>query len=223
MRGRSSVGRAPQWHCGGRRFEPDRLHQYFYPQNVFHFLKAICFRFLPLLSLLVSCGDKDIEQEAREMLEKNNSIQSSKKDENVLKGLTRSVDGLQFKRQKEGNTQESIGFSETGKVSYLGDFKDGKPEGIWTTFFPDGKPRWKGRKKNGLNDGEFTLWYPDGRRKMEGFYKEGKKQGRSVSWHPNGEKWQEQWHQNGTPSGVWKTWNAEGVLIKEEIRSANLD
>ncbi len=25
--GRSSVGRAPQWHCGGRRFDPDRLHQ----------------------------------------------------------------------------------------------------------------------------------------------------------------------------------------------------
>ena len=25
--GRSSVGRAPQWHCGGRRFEPCRLHQ----------------------------------------------------------------------------------------------------------------------------------------------------------------------------------------------------
>ena len=27
VRGRSSVGRAPQWHCGGRQFEPDRLHQ----------------------------------------------------------------------------------------------------------------------------------------------------------------------------------------------------
>ena len=26
--GRSSVGRAPQWHCGGRRFDPDRLHQH---------------------------------------------------------------------------------------------------------------------------------------------------------------------------------------------------
>lgn len=24
--GCSSVGRAPQWHCGGRRFEPDHLH-----------------------------------------------------------------------------------------------------------------------------------------------------------------------------------------------------
>ena len=27
VRGRSSVGRAPQWHCGGRQFESDRLHQ----------------------------------------------------------------------------------------------------------------------------------------------------------------------------------------------------
>jgi hypothetical protein len=26
--GRSSVGRAPQWHCGGRRFDPCRLHHF---------------------------------------------------------------------------------------------------------------------------------------------------------------------------------------------------
>lgn len=27
LRGRSSVGRAPQWHCGGREFEPHRLQK----------------------------------------------------------------------------------------------------------------------------------------------------------------------------------------------------
>ena len=27
MRGRSSAGRAPDLHSGGRRFDPDRLHQ----------------------------------------------------------------------------------------------------------------------------------------------------------------------------------------------------
>ena len=27
--GRSSIGRAPQWHCGGRRFDSVRLHQVF--------------------------------------------------------------------------------------------------------------------------------------------------------------------------------------------------
>src|SRR5687767_12954591 len=26
-RGRSSAGRAPQWHCGGQGFDPPRLHQ----------------------------------------------------------------------------------------------------------------------------------------------------------------------------------------------------
>ena len=25
---RSSVGRAPQWHCGGRQFDPDRVHHF---------------------------------------------------------------------------------------------------------------------------------------------------------------------------------------------------
>ncbi|EDY81655.1 hypothetical protein VDG1235_1273 [Verrucomicrobiia bacterium DG1235] len=26
--GRSSVGRAPAWHAGGRRFDPGRLHHF---------------------------------------------------------------------------------------------------------------------------------------------------------------------------------------------------
>lgn len=28
MWGCSSAGRAPQWHCGGRQFEPDQLHHF---------------------------------------------------------------------------------------------------------------------------------------------------------------------------------------------------
>lgn len=35
MRARSSAGRAPAWHAGGRRFDPDRVHHSFhYPETI---------------------------------------------------------------------------------------------------------------------------------------------------------------------------------------------
>lgn len=36
QRGRSSVGRAPQWHCGGQGFNSPRLHQFFLEMCWFH-------------------------------------------------------------------------------------------------------------------------------------------------------------------------------------------
>ncbi len=43
LRGVSSVGRAPQWHCGGQRFEPATLQ---FPLN---FIRMINFLSLELL------------------------------------------------------------------------------------------------------------------------------------------------------------------------------
>src|SRR5436853_5171452 len=45
-RGRSSVGRAPEWHSGGQGFEPPRLHHLQFPLFVLLFL----FVFLSRLS-----------------------------------------------------------------------------------------------------------------------------------------------------------------------------
>ena len=65
-----------------------------------------------------------------------------------------SEDGLEFKKKIDGtNREESVGVNEIGEIVYKGGFKNGKPEGEWTTFFADGKPRWKGTKRDGLNHG----------------------------------------------------------------------
>ena len=42
LRGRSSIGRASAWHAEGRRFDSDRLHQIFKP-NQFTLLRFFCF------------------------------------------------------------------------------------------------------------------------------------------------------------------------------------
>ena len=140
-----------------------------------------------------------------------------KKNQSIMQSeLNRSADGLQFRKlDQKTMVEQSVGFSKQGQIEYEGEFKNGKPEGAWTTFFPDGRPRWKGLKKNGLNHGPYKMWYPDGRKKMEGTFFNGEKQGRSIAWHPNGVKLLEQWHEQGVPTGVWKRWDSTGSLTEE--------
>ena len=212
--GRSSVGRAPQWHCGGRRFEPDRLHQFL--ETVTNLVSKLRFRKFCLVSFLIlsSCSDPGLQEKAVEIFEQNGS--ASNQEMNSETGLTRSSDGLQFtKKENDTNQSETIGLTKEGKVSFEGKMKNGKQHGLWITFFPDGRPRWKGLKKEGLSHGPFTMWYPDGKKKMEGNYKDGKKHGVSTMWHLNGTKWKEQHHLQGEPIGKWKAWNDLGQVIEE--------
>ena len=128
--------------------------------------------------------------------------------------VTQSQDVLQFTKEKSTTgIRESVGISKEGQLTYKGDFKDGKPEGLWTTFFPSGRPRWQGVKKDGLNHGSFDMWYEDGSKRMSGTYERGKKHGKSTAWHPNGVKWLEQWHHR-SPLRLWNR-NDQGKLIDE--------
>ena len=162
---------------------------------------------------MFSCGEPNLKEQALQIYDSNET--PSSESEIKSKNLLRSADGLQFtKVNNQKNTAQTVGLTKTGNVSFEGKLKDGKPEGEWTTFFPDRRPRWKGQKKDGLNHGPFTMWYPEGLKKMEGIYENGKKHGLSTMWHLNGAKWREQHHYFGSPVGNWKTWNNQGEMIE---------
>ena len=220
FRGRSSVGRAPQWHCGGRRFEPDRLHHFACKvKNKFRYKFTITFHLISS-GFVASCGENELRNEAIELFENNNS-QTSGHDQNSS-AILRSTDGLQFIKENSLKKQaETVGLTKDGKLSFEGKLKDGKPHGDWITFFGDGRPRWKGTKKEGLSHGPFTMWYPNGKKKIEGIYEDGQKHGLSTIWHLNGAKWKEQSHNYGEPSGIWRTWNENGVLTESIDQNAS--
>ena len=162
---------------------------------------------------LQSCSEESLEDRAKKILDANESPQSQTTVEND--DLIRSADGRQFTEpSKDNSNDQSVGFTQAGVLAYKGELKDGKPEGPWTTFFPNGSVRWEGIKKDGLNHGPFTMWYENGKVKMSGNFKNGKKDGKSTIWFQSGKKWREQWHENGEPSGIWKTWNENGELVE---------
>lgn len=57
----------------------------------------------------------------------------------------------------------------------MGDYKDGKKEGIWQYWYDNGQKMEEGNYRNGLKIGIWVKWYQDGELMWEGEYKEGKR------------------------------------------------
>jgi len=187
-----------------------------------NFLGKHLFSILLVLGLF-SCGEKKMEDEVFEILEKSEENNDSVIQEKNLK-ISISNDGLEFKKKIDGtDSEESVGINDSGDIVYKGGFKNGKPEGEWTTFFADGKPRWKGTKRDGFNHGPFSMWYPSGRKKMDGSFSKGAKDGSENSWHLNGMKWHQRFFSQGTPVGLWKTWDDQGKLLSEVQHSGSVE
>ena len=87
-----------------------------------------------ILSLvLASCTESGLEEQALEIFENNGTDYYIKHNKN--QPITRSPDGLQLKSLSDKNTSETVGLTDSGKVSFQGKLKNGKPDGEWITFF----------------------------------------------------------------------------------------
>jgi len=68
-----------------------------------------------------------------------------------------------------------------------GNYKNGKRDGKWTTWYEDNLKLSEGNYKNGIRDGKWTTWYENGLKWTERNYKDGKEDGKSTEWFANGQ------------------------------------
>jgi len=73
-------------------------------------------------------------------------------------------------------------------------FKQGKPHGIWTWWYPSGQKRREAVYVDGTLDGTVTEWYPDGRISSREEYLQGRKKANDVAYYrPQVKRWQGWW------------------------------
>ena len=65
---------------------------------------------------------------------------------------------------------------------------DAIKSGIHTTFFDTGSIRSTATYREGKLDGRFESWYPNGQKEVSGLYELGVQEGQWDWWHPNGMK-----------------------------------
>jgi hypothetical protein len=100
-------------------------------------------------------------------------------------------------RDGKPNGRGTATFSNGEK--YVGEFRDGAQNGQATYTWPDGR-KYVGEMKNGLRDGQGTYTWPDGS-KYVGEYQHDQRNGQGTEFSNDGQM----------TSGIWK----DGKLVKE--------
>jgi len=122
-------------------------------------------------------------------------------------------------------------FAADGKVIQLKSFRFGKPDGEWTSFYPNGKKKSVSLTRNGTLV-SYRAWYDNGQAQVNGmrqdngkmqrneFFKNGTKSqefemdslgaGYCTSYFMNGKKREEGNLYNFSPIGIWKRYDSLG-------------
>jgi antitoxin component YwqK of YwqJK toxin-antitoxin module len=72
-------------------------------------------------------------------------------------------------------------YYDNGKLSYKGNYVNGKKDGYWESYFSNGQLYYKGNYVNGNRHGYWEIYYKNGQLDFKGFYD----MGRIVSYNPD--------------------------------------
>ena len=75
--------------------------------------------------------------------------------------------------------------------------KDGKLDGLQTTWYENGQKHYQITTKDGQSNGLTTEWYENGLKFKEEPYKDGKEDGLWIRWWDNGQKYTEKTYRDG--------------------------
>ena len=93
--------------------------------------------------------------------------------------FTGEIDGELIKGSMKNGKQEGewISYSPNGQLRSKGNYKNGKEEGAWVHYWSNGQLDFKGNYKNGKSEGAWVGFEEDGRVKefMTGTFKNGVK------------------------------------------------
>jgi antitoxin component YwqK of YwqJK toxin-antitoxin module len=127
---------------------------------------------------------------------------------------------------------------ENGKKESEITYKDGKKDGLWTSWHENGQKRREATYKDGnlvsatvwkqkgdkcpdtnLVDGNgITCYYHDnGQKRSEHTYKDGKEHGLGTAWYENGQKSAEYTFKDGEMDGLRTSWHENGQKYSESI------
>ena len=127
-------------------------------------MKRLLLFVLPLL-LIVGCSTSQKEYDINHIVKLNGVYVKEISDEIVNGEVFQVVDDM--------------------KVP-IGKMKNGKKDGLWTSWYEIGQKESEETFKDGKRDGLWTRWYKNGQKYSEGTYKDGKEDGLQTEWNENG-------------------------------------
>ncbi len=104
-----------------------------------------------------------------------------------------------------------------------GNLVDGKKEGYWVSYHPDGWIAAAGRYQEGKRDGVWERYSASGRRLRQVTYQADVLDGPAMTWHPlpagglPERIWSRGYYRNGRPDGEWTEWAKDGKPARHGV------
>lgn len=108
-----------------------------------------------------------------------------------------------------------------GKPRFRASMADGRFQGSYTRYHPNGNLAFEANYDAGELDGPWTSWYADEQIAEQGSASAGRKEGRYVRLGAQGEKLEEAHYAAGEPHGRQTTWKANGSCTESEWESGH--
>ena len=155
---------------------------------------------LIVLPLFLSVGFSQQEYNSNDLIEMDNGLWSVKFSDEPISG---KVYGY-------------FGEIKPLKKVYIGNLRKGKREGKWVFYYQStGTKSYEYNFRNGKEDGLSTSWYENGQKKVERTYKGGERNGLQTWWYENGQKEVEVHYKDGDLVKLIGRWNEDGSVRKE--------
>lgn len=106
---------------------------------------------------------------------------------------------------------------ETDSMKVVFDVVNGKKEGKFESFYPNGKLLMSGYMKNNRNVGEWKYFYDNGSVESAGIFKNDRPVGKWIWYYPDGSLKQSGYYNTGLRDSIWKTYDTTGVLIDSSV------
>ncbi len=90
---------------------------------------------------------------------------------------------------------------------------EGKKEGDWKYFYPDGKVKSSGKYVNNLEAGKWNYYYNDGKTEQTGVFKQGKADGLWQWYYADGSLKREEEYYEGKAEGIYMEYDTTGQVI----------
>ena len=157
--------------------------------------------------LVAGCGEKSSPEGSESASEKPTAEPSADATQETEKPLTHPLSDADIERLlKEAVDAESLPerdgliyhdnkpysgwgkmIHDSGQVQALSQFKDGKPDGLWTSWHENGQKVKEGIWKDGKPDGPYTEWHENGQKATEVTFKDGEEVS-TKHWNSKGEE-----------------------------------
>ena len=104
---------------------------------------------------------------------------------------------------------------DSGQVEMLVKAKDGKEDGLYTSWYENGQKSGEVTYRDGRLDGPTTVWHKNGQKAEKGIFKDGKRDGLLTFWRESGQKAEEGIFKDGEKVSA-KYWNSKGEEVETE-------